>query len=596
VRPKVLSLAAAAAALALGGVALAVRAERERNRIAAELAAPRDLHGTGYVGSAACRRCHAEQYASWRRTFHRTMTTEATSTNILGDFSGATLSHAGVGARMDKDEAGRYRMTFTRPGAPPRVATVVRAVGSRRYQQYLAAEGDTLWRLPVAYDLRDRRWFPMTGAFLFSDPEPWKGSGPPAMSSGGLSPPTLDAIDSSRPVYGGGVFDRHVTRWNDNCVFCHNVAPNPGREPATGAFRTTVAELGIACEACHGPGAEHARRNADPARREVLQTTGQADPTIVNPSRLAPARAADDCGRCHGQRIADDVGPFLAHGDPFVAGDDLALYSAPLWRDTPLAGDREAFAARFWRDGTPRLTAYEYQGMLQSACAIKGALTCTSCHGMHEGDPRGQLRAAFAGPGGAADRMCTGCHKGLAAPAALAAHARHDPAGEGARCVGCHMPRIVYGVLDVHRSHRIEIPDAARARAAGRPDACGGCHLAGPGAPLESVFAGDPVTRAVSADAIGRAPLAAGGDTRARLGALLAVMADDRYPAVRHIAWRGLRRLPGPGGSPLAADYDPSGTSAARTAVVARVRVELGIRAAARDRGRARDRDLEIGE
>jgi predicted CXXCH cytochrome family protein len=234
--------------------------------------------------------------------------------------------------------------------------------------------------------------------------------------------------------------------------------------------------------------------------------------------------------------------------------------------------------------------------MLQSACAIKGALTCTSCHGMHEGDPRGQLRAAFAGPGGAADRMCTGCHKGLAAPAALAAHARHDPAGEGARCVGCHMPRIVYGVLDVHRSHRIEIPDAARARAAGRPDACGGCHLAGPGAPLESVFAGDPVTRAVSADAIGRAPLAAGGDTRARLGALLAVMADDRYPAVRHIAWRGLRRLPGPGGSPLAADYDPSGTSAARTAVVARVRVELGIRAAARDRGRARDRDLEIGE
>jgi hypothetical protein len=104
------------------------------------------------------------------------------------------------------------------------------------------------------------------------------------------------------------------------------------------------------------------------------------------------------------------------------------------------------------------------------------------------------------------------------------------------------------------------------------------------------------VTRAVSADAIGRAPLAAGGDTRARLGALLAVMADDRYPAVRHIAWRGLHRLPGPGGSSRAADYDPSGTAAARGGVVARARAELGISAAARPRSRASDQDLEIGE
>jgi predicted CXXCH cytochrome family protein len=588
------SLILAACALALAGLCAGAARWRERRAIAAELATPRDLHGTAYVGSLACRRCHAEHYQTWHGTFHRTMTTEATPANVRGDFSGATLAHAGVVARMDRDEGGRYRMTFTRPGAAPRTATVVRAVGSRRYQQYLAAEGDALWRLPVAYDLVDRRWFPMTGAFLFADPEPSEGSAPPAMGSGEQSSPSPDAIRSGRPVFGGGVFDRHVTRWNDNCVFCHNVAPDPGRDPATGAFHTSVAELGIACEACHGPGAEHARRNADPARRRVLEATGQADPTIVNPSRLTPARAADDCGRCHGQRITEDVGPFLARGDPFVAGDDLALYSSPLWRDTPLHGDRGAFAARFWGDGTPRLTAYEYQGMLQSACAIRGALTCTSCHGMHEGDPRGQLRAAFAGPGAAADRMCTGCHRALAAPAALAAHAHHDPAGEGARCVGCHMPRIVYGVLDVHRSHRIEIPDMGRARAAGRPDACGGCHLRDAGAALDGLVAGDPVTRAVAADAVGRAPLAAGGDVRSRSAALLEVMSHDRYPAVRHIAWRSLRRLPGQGA--LAADYDPSGSAAERAKVAARLRTALGIAAPTGARPPSRDLDLEIGE
>jgi len=548
-----------------GGAALRAK----RRALAADLATARDLHGGGYAGSLACRRCHPDHYTTWSRTFHRTMTTEATTTNIRGDFSGATLRHAGVEARMDRDADGGFRMTFRTPGAPPRTAKVVRAVGSRRYQQYLAAEGDALWRLPVAYHIEEKRWFPMTGAFLFAD---------------------ATAIDdAARPRFGGGVFDRHVTRWNDNCVFCHNVAPNPGRDPATGAFRTTVAELGIACEACHGPGDEHARANADPSRRYDLHLAPRADPTIVNPSRLDPARAADVCGRCHGQRITADVGPFLTHGDPFVAGDDLARYSRPLGRDTSLRGDATAFAARFWEDGTPRLTAYEYQGLRQSACAIKGGLTCTSCHGMHEGDPRGQIRARFAGA--SADSMCTQCHTPLAAPAAVAAHTHHDPAGAGARCVSCHMPRIVYGVLDVHPSHRIEIPKVPRndphdaGYGAGRPDACTLCHVAGLAdrekgpRPMLSLFTSDPVGRAVAADALGNAP-PFGGDERARrLGALLTSMTDDDFPAVRHIAWRSLRRLIAPGAAPdagLAADFDPSADTPARLAAVERVRRALG--------------------
>jgi predicted CXXCH cytochrome family protein len=519
------------------------------------------------------------------------MTTEATPANIRGDFSGATLRHAGVEARMDRGTDGSYRMTFAGPGSPPQTARVVRAVGSRRYQQYLAVEGDTLWRLPVAYHIEEKRWFPMTGAFLFSDGA------------------TVD--DATRPRFGGGEFDRHVTRWNDNCVFCHNVAPNPGVDPSTGAFNTTVAELGIACEACHGPGAEHVRANADPVRRYALELGGGPDPTIVNPSRLAPARAADLCGRCHGQRITADVGPFMTHGDPFVAGDDLARYSAPLRRDTPLRGDATAFAARFWDDGTPRLTAYEYQGLLQSACAQKGALTCTSCHGMHEGDPRGQIRARFEGAN--ADRMCTQCHAALAAPAAVGQHARHDPAGEGARCVSCHMPRVVYGVLDIHRSHRIDVPK--RWSGSDRLDACALCHVDGVAGgagqrrehtAIEALFAADPLGRAVAADALGRAP-SSGPDQRARrLGALLEAMQGDSYPAVRHVAWRALRRLAAPDALPaagLAADYDPSGDTVQRARVVARVHRELGVAAAGPAvptvtalRAKARDRALEIGE
>ena len=571
-RTLVRALLGSAAVLA---VALAIRSERRA--ISADLAATRDLHAATYVGSSTCRRCHEDHYRSWGRTFHRTMTRDATPEDVRGDFSSATLAHDGVVARMDRDPSnGAFRMTFEAPGRPPRVASVVRTVGSRRYQQYLAAEDGALWRLPVAYHIEERRWFPMTAAFLFAD--------------------ASEGDSDGRPTFGGGRFDRHVARWNDNCVFCHNVAPNPGLQRDTGAFASTVAELGIACESCHGPGAEHAARNADPVRRYALHWGTGPDPTIVNPARLSPARAADVCGRCHGQRITDDVAPFLAHGDPFVAGDDLALYSAPLWRDTALAGDRGAFADRFWRDGTPRLTAYEYQGLLQSPCAIQGGLTCTSCHGMHEGDPRGQLRARFAGDGPAADRMCIGCHTALAPATALARHARHDPEGAGARCVGCHMPRVVYGVLDVHRSHRIEVPRPT----ADRPSACTLCHTTGlpsdAASPLELVFAGDPVTRAVAADALGRTPVTAARDVRA--GALAEVMAGDRYPAVRRIAWRALRRLLAPGAAPgtgVAADYNPSADAPVRAASVARLRSgPRGAPPRARRGGgrpRARDRD-----
>jgi hypothetical protein len=519
---------------------------------------------------------------------------------VLGDFEGATLRHQGIEARMHRDAAGKFRMTFIGERGTSRSVEVVRTVGSRRYQQYLAAEGDSFWRLPVAYHVEERRWFPMTAAFLFADD-------------------SAPAGDPQRPTFGGPVFDRHVTRWNDNCVFCHNVGPNPGRDPASGTFRSTVAELGIACESCHGPGGEHVRRNRDPARRYALHLGDRPDPTIVNPARLGSARAADVCGRCHGQRIADEVAPFLTRGDPFVAGDDLALYSAPLWRDTPLGGDREVFADRFWEDGTPRLTAYEYQGFLQSACAIRGALTCTSCHGMHEGDPRGQLRARFTEGAAGSDRMCTGCHAPLAEPAALARHSGHDPAGAGGRCVGCHMPRIVYGVLDAHRSHRIEVPRPGVAAAANRPDACSLCHVEGVAgrrggaaeaqaltAPAQAIYAGDPVGRAVAADALGRAPLLRVEDGPARVGLLLEAMASDRYPAVRHLAWRAFRRLVAPGAAPrrgMGADYDPSADAARRAEAVEGLRAALGPRATkvppasiAALRGRARDRDLEIGE
>lgn len=616
---------------------------------------------TAFVGAGECGECHANQMRSWRRTFHRTMTQDVSAeraAGVAGDFAEATYFYDGVSARMHRNEAGDFLMTFVRAdgATAPVQARVVRAVGSRRYQQYLADVGGVLWRLPMAFHVEERRWFHMNGAFLTPDSHPER-DGEAASSPVGRAPvPPAASSPGGQPVFGGGDFDRHVTRWNDNCIFCHNVAPNPGLDLHQGTFQTTVAELGVACEACHGPGGGHVRANEDPVRRYLIALTGAKDSTIVNPSRLSPGRAADVCGRCHGQRISDDVAPVLAHGDRFLPGEDLALHSSPLWRDTPLGTQTAPFASRFWDDGTPRLTAYEYQGLLQSACATRGTATCTSCHGMHEGDPRGQLRSSARGDSG-----CTTCHGDLASPAAARRHARHDPAGPGGRCVSCHMPRIVYGVLDTHPSHRIEIPDPARARTMGRPDACTLCHVDeardwavrarsrlwplaqresapaaahdqeraadayGPAdgdllAPRDALFGGDPVARALAADAFGRAPFfhkgaTAADEARSRMDALLQAMSGDRYPAVRHLAARALgRSLAGRAdqSSPDSAavgvaratlrGFDPTGPAERRSAVILELRRQLSLpdgtdgEKITRLRAASRAVDIDIGE
>ena len=135
------------------------------------------------------------------------MTQEASAQTVLGTFDGTQLEYLGVRARMLRGPRGEFSMSFTSERTQRSwSATVERTVGSHRYQQYLARDEDLYVRLPIAWDVSERRFIHMNGAFLTADPD----------------------LDAGNSEVAPADYNRHVTVWNDNCVFCHNVAPNPG--------------------------------------------------------------------------------------------------------------------------------------------------------------------------------------------------------------------------------------------------------------------------------------------------------------------------------------------------------------------------------
>lgn len=544
--------------------------------VRAELVQPFDRHAAGFAGSTACASCHQDHHASWRRTYHRTMTQEASAQSVQGRFDGQVVTAWGQSIRPAQHDGKYWFQYLDARGGMISEVEIQRTVGSHRYQQYLTQvvdSGDNYIRLHLLWHNEDRRWVHLNGAFLHSDAQR---------------------------------FDAPIATWNHNCIFCHNTGPRPNirnyedlvarigaGEPLNfleaARYESEVAELGIACETCHGPGAEHAARNRNPLRRYALHLSGLSDPTIVHPARLDQSRQTYVCAQCHAQRLPvrlDLTETWLSSGPTFRAGDDLYQHVRPVTQqELGPPSNPDLYRLRFWNDATPRLSAYEFQGLAQSQCYLKSDITCLNCHDAHGGDPAGMMREGARG-----NAPCLTCHQPLAAN--LSAHTRHMPESAGSLCVNCHMPRMVYGVMDIHRSHRIEVPAPQQNARDQRPGACTGCHLdrsavwaqnqiAAAGLPddgvaenLRQLFGGDAVQRAVAAQLAGRQDSALSFEQRRSLIPLLLLAMEDGYPAVRRFAWKSL--------SAIAADtalqwpelgaFDFTGEPGARAAVISQLR------------------------
>ncbi len=160
-----------------------------------------------FVGSEACRSCHAAAYDGWKQTRMANVVRDPREhpEAVLGDFINASPIR-----------------TFS-------LDQIVFVYGSRFKQRYFTKRGNDYYPLPAQWDIKNSRWLPYH------------------VEKGG---------DWWEPFYGPSNFDRPT---GPTCDGCHSVNYNVQTHEVT--------EWNVGCEKCHGPGSEHV---AHPSRTNIV--------------------------------------------------------------------------------------------------------------------------------------------------------------------------------------------------------------------------------------------------------------------------------------------------------------------------------------
>jgi hypothetical protein len=303
-----------------------------------------------YVGALECAKCHAGKAAAQKNTPMGRTSAPVTDSAILASHGKLTFQAGRISYQIASVET-KNVFTIT-DGTHNISAPLTWAFGDGHIgQSYLFERDGNFYESRVSY-------FDTLKALDFTP-------------SRGLSEPQNIEQAMGRPVTGGELV---------RCFACHATASTINDK-----FDRARVTSGITCEACHGPGLNHA----------VAEQTGQEVGVIFNPSKLSPVDAVDFCGSCHGT-----------------------------WWDVKLAG----------LVGMANIRAQPYR-LEKSRCWGKtgdARLACVACHDPHQPLVRNS---------GSYDRNCLSCHE-----AAASAKAASDHPGPACKvstkdCASCHMPK-----------------------------------------------------------------------------------------------------------------------------------------------------------
>ncbi|MDG2501488.1 MAG: multiheme c-type cytochrome [Porticoccaceae bacterium] len=391
---------------------------------------------TSYVGTEQCAGCHEQELAQWQGSHHDWAMKVATPETVLGDFNDATFTHQGV------------RSTFTRKGSAFYINTqgangeyqnfkIDYTFGVEPLQQYLIKFDDgRMQALTIAWDSRPKeqggqRWYQLMPNDL------------------GLPGESLH--------WTGAYYN-----WNTRCAECHSTGLEKNYSMDTDTFATAWSEVNVACESCHGPGAEHAdwARSGSKGDDNGLQVqySEQLNWVIAKGTSIAnpqgdPHQGAtteiESCAACHSRRSKISSSPINNYSEDKTFLDHYQLQTLE--------------QGLYHADGQIRDEVYVYGSFLQSKMHQRG-VSCSNCHNPHSLELKAEGNA-----------LCVGCH----APETYNTpkHHHHQQADStGAQCVNCHMPATVYMGVDTRRDHSMRVPRPDIAAQIDAPNACNMCH------------------------------------------------------------------------------------------------------------------------
>ena len=310
-----------------------------------------------------CLSCH-KTYNKYFSTAHHLTSRLATPDSVLGKFDSVLkTSEPELLYRLEAKPNGLFQTGVL--GTPPDTVSISQrfdlVIGSgRKGQTYLYwGENDQLFQLPVSYWTALGSW----------------------VNSPGYGDRTLDF---SRPVL-------------PRCLECHASSFQPDANVAN-RYRRADFVLGVSCERCHGPGAQHIALNSDPNVKPAQQA-------IVNPAKLSRERQMDLCGLCHGGVGVAKTRPFsFTVGNPLT--DHIQLEHPGPNEPLDVHGNQLALLER-------------------SKCFKESNMTCSTCHDVHQP----QRDASYFSD------KCLQCHK----VQSCGLFPRRGRALVG-KCVDCHLP------------------------------------------------------------------------------------------------------------------------------------------------------------
>ncbi|MDJ0973739.1 MAG: HEAT repeat domain-containing protein [Planctomycetota bacterium] len=391
--------------------------------------APRALDGTGdgYVGDAACVECHKEAHALWSTSSHANTYMPVNEDNLPAEVVAEEVAKHPPGESRFRKQGDGWQVQTIGDSGKPEWFDLTHVIGRMRVRMYLAQMDDgRLQVLPGKLEEPTGRWFDYT-KLLFGGP-----------GSDWDTPPIVGPKD-------GSFWTGPIRAWDAKCARCHTsghvgVAPQEDEIGLRGKQR----RLGVDCEMCHGPSAEHIAHHRE--KRQGI------DP-ITRWHTLARSQQVSACLRCHMESEIDDP--------DFVLGDDIFEHVTPTLMLSPERIDPYGRVLELIYDGLP---------FSASRCAEEGGLTCVTCHDPHGSGHRSQMKLPADD-----DRMCTTCHEEIGAE--IEKHTHHPADSSGSRCVACHMP-----FLKIERGHGVVADHSISIPRIGLPgdrvaqDACTWCH------------------------------------------------------------------------------------------------------------------------